>query len=213
MNIHSFVFNPFYENTYVIHVDGLAWIIDPGCYEKHEQKQLDDFILSANLKPVAVINTHCHIDHVLGNAYVKDKYGIPLWIPAGELDMLRAVTAYGPNWGITGYQEAEPDRLLEENDQLELNGVRFEIRLAPGHSPGHLVYYQEASQVLIAGDVLFRESIGRTDLPGGDPAMLEKSIREKIYNLPGQVTVYPGHGPTTTISHEKMYNPFINERS
>src|SRR5690606_1673363 len=117
--------------------------------------------------------------------------------------------AYAPQWGITGYRHAEADQFLKEGETLELDEVKFSLIEVPGHSPGHIMFYLEEEGVMIGGDVLFRESIGRTDLPRGNHDALLSNIQEKVYTLPEDVTVYPGHGPATTIGHEKKYNPFV----
>jgi glyoxylase-like metal-dependent hydrolase (beta-lactamase superfamily II) len=210
MNNHAFVFNPFYENTYVLWDDALqAIIIDPGCYEKYELDELDAFIQSHKLTVIAVVNTHCHIDHVLGNDAAKAKYKTKLWVPVNEKETYRAIPAYAPSYGFTGYHEAEVDEWYAEG-MLHFGEMSFQTIEVPGHSPGHMVLYHEASKTLIGGDVLFRQSIGRTDLPGGNHDALLKNIKEKLYTLPNDVTVYPGHGPKTTIGFEKQHNPFVN---
>jgi glyoxylase-like metal-dependent hydrolase (beta-lactamase superfamily II) len=210
MKIYSFVFNPFFENTYLLsNESGDTWIIDPGCYEKHEQQTLLQYISDHGLTPLAIINTHCHIDHVLGNEFCKRSFDIPLWIPEKEQEMLTSVKVYAPGWGITGYQPAEPDRTIRENEVLSLGDVPFQVLEAPGHSPGHQMLYQEASEILIAGDVIFRESIGRTDLPGGNHEQLLQEIQKKVYTLPENTTIYPGHGPETSVGHERTHNPFV----
>tara|TARA_A100000164_G_scaffold87157_1_gene74942 strand:- start:215 stop:853 length:639 start_codon:yes stop_codon:yes gene_type:complete len=210
MDIKSFVFNAFYENTYLLSsANGETLIIDPGCYESFEKKELTDFIKINKLNPIAIINTHCHIDHVLGNDYLKKLYEIPLWIPATEKNLLKSVSTYAPTMGIQGYEEAQPDIMLSEKDMIKLGSEELEILYAPGHSEGHLMFYHAADQLLISGDVIFRESIGRTDLPGGNFKTLEKSIKNQVYTLPDTVKIYPGHGPSTTVGHEKKKNPFI----
>ena len=210
MNIKSFVFNAFYENTYLLASSNLETIIlDPGCYEDFEKKELTDFIKTNKLKPIAIINTHCHIDHVLGNDYLKKLYEIPLWIPAMEKNVLKSVSNYAPTMGIQNYREAQPDKLLGEKDVITFGTDKLEILYAPGHSEGHLMFYHAADKSLMAGDVIFRESIGRTDLPGGDFKTLEESIKNQVYSLPEAVKIYPGHGPSTTVSHEKENNPFV----
>lgn len=210
MKIKSFVFNPFMENTYVLYNDlKEAIIIDPGCYESFENRALVSFIEDEKLKPVAVLNTHCHIDHVLGNDYLCDHYHIPLWIPEKEKEMLEAVKVYAPTWGITGYKPREADKLIQENETIKLGTDKLKCLFAPGHAPGHLMFYHEKDHFLIVGDVIFRESIGRTDLPGGDYDSLIQSIRERVYTLPDNTLLFPGHGPTTTIAYEKKNNPFV----
>ena len=210
MDIKSFVFNAFYENTYLLSSSNLeTLILDPGCYEDFEKKELTDFIKTNKLKPIAIINTHCHIDHVLGNDYLKKLYDIPLWIPATEKNLLKSVATYAPTMGIQDYQEAEPDKLLSEKDVITFGSEKLEILYAPGHSEGHLMFYHAAEKSLMAGDVIFRESIGRTDLPGGNFKTLEESIKNQVFTLPEVVEIYPGHGPSTTVGHEKKHNPFV----
>ncbi len=210
MHIETFVFNPFYENTYIIYNDQKnAIIIDPGCYEKYEEKEITEFISENQLIPKLILNTHCHIDHVLGNLYLKEHYNIPLWIPTLEAEMLQAVTAYASGWGILGYQSANPDKLINENTQIELGDLKLSCIFAPGHSPGHLMFYHRESNTLLGGDVIFKESIGRTDLPGGNFETLENSIKTNVYSLPDETTIYPGHGPITTVGYEKDNNPFV----
>ena len=210
MDIKSFVFNAFYENTYLLSSSNLeTLVLDPGCYEDFEKKELTDFIKTNKLKPIAIINTHCHIDHVLGNDYLKKLYNIPLWIPATEKNLLKSVSTYAPTMGIQDYQEAQPDKLLSEKDVITFGSEKLEILYAPGHSEGHLMFYHAADKSLMAGDVIFRESIGRTDLPGGNFKTLEESIKNQVYTLPDAVKIYPGHGPRTTVGHEKKNNPFV----
>lgn len=210
MKLKSFVFNPFYENTMVVSsLEGNALIIDPGCYEKFEVDQVLQYVEENELNVVGIINTHCHIDHVLGNFILKQKLKTTLKIPVNEKETFLAISAYAPQYGITGYQEAEVDEYLSEGEDLQLDEVTFKCIEVPGHSPGHLIFYEQEEKVIIGGDVLFKESIGRTDLPGGDHAALIQNIQEKVYTLPEEVIVYPGHGPHTTIAHEKKNNPFV----
>lgn len=210
MEIKSFVFNPFYENTYVLWDDTHeAVIIDPGCYEKYERDELIAFVKEKGLVVKAIVNTHCHIDHVLGNYFMKSEFNCPLYIPEGEESSYRAVKAYAPQWGIQQYTEAEPDVLMENEGVLSFGNTSLEKIYAPGHSPGHLVFFHKEEKRLIGGDVLFAGSIGRTDLPGGNHEELLTNIREKLYVLPDETEVFPGHGPTTTIGKEKTSNPFV----
>lgn len=209
MHIKKFTFNPFYENTYVIHdANKKACVIDPGCYEDYEKDEIDEYIESNGLEVTLVLNTHCHIDHVLGNHYLKNKYKAPLWIPQDEAALLEGMIDYSKNWGITNYQAADPDKLIAL-DPIVIGDLLFETRLVPGHSPGHLVFYNEKEKVLFGGDVIFRDSIGRTDLPGGDHDQLLQNIKEQVFTLPDDVVVYPGHGPSTTVAYEKLNNPFL----
>lgn len=209
LHLHTFTFNDLAENTYALYSDGgSCMLIDPGCYYREEQKELSDFIEQHKLMVTHVLNTHCHVDHVLGNYFVTDRYKAPLMIPAGEDPVLKAVKAYAPSYGFSAYQEAEPRGFLTEQTRLSLQGHTIKILSVPGHSPGHIGFYIEEQKILIGGDVLFRESIGRTDLPGGNFNTLINSIHTKFFTLPDDVVVYPGHGPETTIGHEKKHNPF-----
>ncbi len=209
MFIKTFVFNPFYENTYIIYDETkAAAVVDPGCYEDFEKQEISTFIEESELNIKMVINTHCHIDHVLGNAFIAGQYNVPLKIPKGEVQLLEAVANYAGTWGINHYEPKDPDELLEEGD-ITIGNLNLKMILAPGHSPGHLIFHHEESKSVIGGDVLFRESIGRTDLPGGDHEQLLTSIRTKLFTLPDDTTVYSGHGPTTTIGYERQFNPFL----
>lgn len=209
MKIKVFEFNPFAENTYVLSDDKKnAVIIDPGCYEEYERSEINDYISHENFTIRAVINTHCHIDHVLGNDAMKDKYKAEMWVPKNEEPVLKAIPSYAPNYGFSAYREVEVDHWYDEGT-LEFGDIQLKAIEVSGHSPGHMVLYNEANKVLIGGDVLFRGSIGRTDLPGGNHDQLLRNISEKVYTLPDEVVVYPGHGPETTIGFEKQYNPFV----
>jgi len=209
LQVQVFVFNPFQENTYVLFDESKeAVIIDPGCYEADEKKELTDFIRSKDLTVTVLLNTHCHIDHVLGNAFVKETYKIKLHLHRKDEPVLKAVAAYAPNYGFQQYHEAHVDHYLEEGDEVSFGHQSFKVLFVPGHSPGHVVFYNAKEKVIIGGDVLFRNSIGRTDLPGGDTDTLINNIHQKLFTLPDDVTVYPGHGPVTTIGFEKVSNPF-----
>lgn len=209
ITVKSFVFNPFSENTYVVYDDTKeALIIDPGCYEKHEQEELEGFVNSNQLNVSLLLNTHCHIDHVLGNDFVKRKYNVPFLIHKAEESLLRAVKSYASNYGFTHYKEALPDKFISEKDEVTWGKSQFDVFFLPGHSPGHLGFYNPEQKLLISGDVLFDGSIGRTDLPGGDTDTLIENIQQKLFILPDEVVVYSGHGNTTTIGVEKKTNPF-----
>ncbi len=214
MQIKSFTFNPFQENTLVAFDEtNEAVIFDPGCFEKQEYLTLTDFIEENKLTVKYLINTHCHIDHVLGNAYIKRKFQIPLWIHRNEIPVLKSVSAYAPSYGFPGYEEVVADGFITEKDTIKFGNTSLEIRFVPGHAPGHLVFYHQPSKTCIGGDTLFRDSIGRTDLPGGDPQTLLNAIKKQLFTLPDDTVVYPGHGPTTKIGYEKENNPFVGKRS
>ncbi len=209
LSIQTFTFNAFSENTYVVSDETHeAVIIDPGCYTREEQQELSSFVADRQLKIKYILNTHCHIDHVLGNDFTKDKYKAPLLIHPVEGAVLKAVKNYAPVYGFEGYREAEPDRFVDEKDTITFGNSEWEILFLPGHAPGHIGFYDVKEKIIFSGDVLFAHSIGRTDLPGGDFNMLIQSIHKKLFVLPDEVVVYPGHGPTTTIGKEKISNPF-----
>lgn len=209
LQIKSFVFNPLGENTLVVYDETKECIIiDPGCSDKEENAELRGFIENQGLRVKMLINTHCHIDHVLGNQFVKDHFKVNLLIHRLEEPVLRAVESYAANWGFHQYQSSTPDEFLEEGDEIVVGNQAFSVLFLPGHSPGHVGFYSEKNKVLIGGDVLFLNSIGRTDLPGGNHQTLLDSIRQKVFTLPDDVKVYPGHGPETTVGYEKRTNPF-----
>jgi len=210
LQIASMTFNAFQENTYVLYDStGSCVIVDPGCYEPDEQLELKTFISDNKLKVVQLVNTHCHIDHVLGNEFVKQTYGVGLYIHRLDEPVLRSVSAYAPNYGFNNYQPATVDGFLEEGGSISVGNIKLSILFVPGHAPGHVAFYSAENKVLISGDVLFYNSIGRTDLPGGHFGTLETSILEKLYVLPDDTTVYAGHGPKTSIGFEKRTNPFV----
>ena len=210
MTVTGLTFNPFAENTYLLHDETKECVIvDPGCYDAAEKAKLKQFISDNGLKVVKLLNTHCHIDHVLGNKFVADTYNVGLEIHEADLPTLQAIPSYAPNYGFTNYEELLPTTLLAENDIVSFGKTDLKVIFAPGHAPGHVVFYDEKGKNLIGGDVLFQRSIGRTDLPGGDFDTLIESIKTKLFTLPEDVKVYPGHGPSTTIGEEKRENPFL----
>jgi glyoxylase-like metal-dependent hydrolase (beta-lactamase superfamily II) len=209
--IRSFINNPYQENTYILFDETRECaIIDPGMYTASEQNAVVNFIQDNQLKPVLLLNTHCHIDHVLGNKFVFDQYGLKPQFHEGESYVLAAVPAYAPQMGIRYEPSPLPDHYLSETGNISFGDTELQFIFAPGHSPAHLCFYDEADNLLVGGDVLFRWSIGRSDLPGGDYDLLIRNIREKLFTLPDDCLVYPGHGPETTIGFEKEYNPFFN---
>ena len=214
MQIARFTFNPFQENTYVLYDETLECvIIDPGCYEPEEKEELFNFIQTQTLKPVHLLNTHCHIDHVLVNKFVGEAFKLQPEIHELEEKLLDACLQYGQVYGI--FMEASPAPItnLKEGVAIKFGNCTLEMIHAPGHSPGSICFWHKESDTLIGGDVLFSQSIGRTDLPGGDTETLLRSIREKLFILPRKTIVYPGHGPETSIEFEKANNPFLVEHS
>lgn len=209
--IEIFTFNPFAENTYVLYDDTKECvIIDPGCYTASERAKLQGFIEANKLNPVRHLNTHCHLDHVFGNAFVQRTWGLGVEIHRNEIPVLDRFPVVCQMYGIPDTDPPLPAAaFLEEGGIISFGHTQLQILLTPGHSPGSLCFYCEAEGFVIGGDVLFYESIGRTDLTGGNPEQLLESIRTKLFPLPGETLVYPGHGPTTTIRHEQEYNPFL----
>ncbi|MCC6834315.1 MAG: MBL fold metallo-hydrolase [Cytophagales bacterium] len=209
MKIQTFTFNPFQENTFVLFDEtGEAVVVDPGCYEAEEKAELVQFIDRNNLSVKLLLNTHCHIDHVLGNTFIKTKYNVPFLIHEKDLPVLKAVKSYASNYGFALFQETTPDRFLSEGDVVSFGNTNLQVLFLPGHAPGHIGFYHAPTNALISGDVLFENSIGRTDLPGGDFNTLIQSIRQKVFALPDETIVYPGHGNPTTVGEEKISNPF-----
>lgn len=210
LQLQVFPNNPFQENTYVVFDDnGDCAIIDPGMYTAAEQNAVVNFIKAKNLNPVMLLNTHCHIDHILGNKFVFDQYGLKPQFNEGELDTLLSGTYRAPQFGLRYEVSPVPDTYLPQTGTITLGNSTFELIYAPGHSPAHLCFYAPAENFVIGGDVLFRNSIGRTDLPGGNHQLLLNNIKTKLFVLPNDCVVYPGHGPETTIGYEKQHNPFL----
>jgi len=210
LTLKVFTFSPIRENTYVLFNEQLqAIIIDPGCYFSAEEEMLNNYIQSQGLQPTLLLNTHCHLDHVFGNRWVHQTYGLELHIHAGEKIVLEKAPISGQNWGLPFTNYDGPLHFLKEGDRIALGNDELLVIETPGHSPASICFYCEAQQLLIAGDVLFRESIGRTDLPGASHEVLMNSIREKLWKLPDAVAVYPGHGIPTTIGYEKIHNPHL----
>lgn len=214
IHITTLTFNPFQENTYIIWDDSKdCWIIDPGCYSERENNILADHINSNKLKPVKLIHTHCHIDHIFGNKFVCDKYNLLPELHRGELPILQAGKMVSEMYGVKYNGSPMPEKFWEEGDGLLFNGKLLEIRFTPGHSPGSICFINHEQKWVIAGDVVFYGSIGRTDLPMGDYDTLIKSIHDKILTLPDDYTIYSGHGPETTVGRERKSNPFLLSRN
>ncbi len=210
IKIAQFTFNAFQENSYVLFDETKECvIIDPGCYEEAECIELQDFIEEHGLKVVKLLNTHCHIDHVLGNAFVKEKYGVKLYIHQQDELTLETVSSYARMYGFPLYQGAKADEYLKEGDVVTFGNSELDVLFTPGHAPGHIVFINEEQKFCINGDVLFHRSIGRTDLPGGNHETLIQSIRKKMFTLDNDMVIFTGHGPSTTIGEEKRENPFL----
>jgi glyoxylase-like metal-dependent hydrolase (beta-lactamase superfamily II) len=211
IKIKSFVFNYFSENTFIIWDDVLkeCAVIDPGMSDAAEQNSFDEFIECNKLTPRYLINTHCHIDHILGCGYVKIKYNSEYFAPEKDLILLENARMQAGMFGLTIANPPKPDNFITEDLILELAETKLEFLFTPGHTPGEYCIYLRDQKICITGDVLFREGIGRTDLWGGNYSLLTESIKQKLFTLPDEVTIYPGHGELSTIGYEKKYNPFL----
>jgi glyoxylase-like metal-dependent hydrolase (beta-lactamase superfamily II) len=211
VTVKSFVFNPFQENTYIVYnAEGEAMIIDPGCHSKSEEQMLTDFIAQKQLKVVHIVNTHLHIDHVLGNAFTEQTYGIKATANKSDEFWMKGLEAQARMFGLALRHEPTPiGQYIAEGDRITLGDDYFDIFEVPGHSPGSVILYSPTSKIVFVGDVLFYNSIGRTDLTGGDYKTLIDGIQSKLLSLPSEVVVYSGHGPATNIGREKEHNPFV----
>lgn len=210
LTVTAFTFNPFQENTYVlINEQKECWIIDPGMHGVDEERTMFHFIEQNGLKPQQIINTHAHIDHILGIESLKYKYNIPFGMHMLEQPVLANAKGSAMLFGFNFGAIPVPDFFIRENETLKLGADVLAVRLAPGHSPGSIVFYNADANWVIGGDVLFHGSVGRSDLPGGNHDILMKSILEQVYTLPDETVVYCGHGPETTVGHEKRTNPFV----
>ncbi len=211
IQIQSFVFSPFDENTYVLYDEtGEAVIIDPGCLMQAEKETLSHFIAEKGLKVTLLLQTHAHLDHVFGSAYVKRKYGVKMYMHKNEFPILASVESRCRLWGIKGYEPVEADGFLEEGTVVKFGHSTLDILFVPGHAPGHLAFVSHAQRFVIGGDVLFRGSIGRTDFPLCDHAALINSIQTKFMTLADDYVVFAGHMDPTTIGYERRTNPFLN---
>ncbi len=211
LKVSSFVFSPIQENTYVLHNElNECLVVDPGCYFPEEQDELKAFITQSSLKPRMLLNTHCHLDHVFGNKFVAETWGLTLQLHEKEKPLLDYAPTSGLVYNMPFVNYSGEYIYLKEGDIIRLGSDELKVIEAPGHSPGHICFYCEKQHFIVSGDVLFQRSIGRTDLPGGNHEQLLKNIREKLFVLPEETIVYSGHGPATTIGDEKNYNPFFN---
>ena len=210
LKIKSFTFNPYQENTYLIFDDSKeAVVIDPRNYEAYENELISKFIDENKLQLKKIILTHCHIDHCLGNKYLNEKYGAELLIPFDERDLYKNVENIATLFGFANYLHLDENEYLKEKDKIEFGDIKLDVLFLPGHSPGHLAFYFKNDNVCFSGDVLFYNSIGRTDLPGGDYDTLINSIKNKLFLLNPDTIIYSGHGPKTILKNEMKNNPFL----
>jgi len=210
LTIQSFTFNPFQENTYlVINEQKECLIVDPGMLEHHENQKIVAFIEQNKLVPKKIINTHAHIDHILGVDYLKQKFNLEFGLHQLELPVLSGAMGSAAIFGFNFSAVPKVDFYISEKESIVFGDDELELRFVPGHSPGSILFYSKANKFAISGDALFQGSIGRTDLPGGDSDTLISSIQTQIYALPDDTIIYSGHGPSTTVGTEKRNNPFV----
>ena len=213
MKIARLIFNPLQENTYVVWDESLeAVVIDAGIMSERENATLEQFLSERGLTPVYALNTHGHFDHLMGVEFLRQRYGAKIAVSSKDKFLVENAAQSAELFGIrAGDMPEKIDVDLEGMQSISFGQSELQIISTPGHTPGHVAFYEPNAKILFTGDTLFRESIGRTDLPGGDYSWIMKSILEKIMPLGDEVKVYPGHGETTDIGHESMYNPFVVE--
>jgi len=211
LKVRTLTYNPWQENTYVIESEnGECIIVDPGCITAEEQQHLVNYLKTNNLTPVKLFNTHLHLDHVFGNHFVSERFNLGVEAHKGDEFWIDQTVPYAAQMGIQ--LEQNPPKIsnyLEDGQKIQFGGSQIEVLHVPGHSPGGIVFYCSNEKFAIVGDVLFRESIGRADLPGGDFDTLINGIKTKLLVLADDVVIYSGHGPSTTIGHERNYNMFF----
>ncbi len=210
ITIQRFIFNPFQQNTYLLYTNTKECaIVDPGCYTQEERDELVAFIESHGLTPTLLLNTHCHIDHVLGNAFIKRKYNLDTMAHKDDADLLEMAEESGSMYGFTVDVPPSIGRFIEDEQVIKLGENEILALSVPGHSKGSIAFVCKEEKFVITGDVLFAGSIGRTDLHGGDYDQLINSIKTKLMTLGDDFTVFSGHGPRTTIGKEALSNPFL----
>ena len=211
LEVKKFTFNPFSENTFIIsNKSSKAVIIDPGCYYRAEQKELDDYISNNQLDVQCVLHTHSHLDHMFGTAHLLSKYNVKLWIHRDDKITYDSFEKVCELYGIPIHKSPIQNPVFFNlYKPFQIDDITFQILFVPGHSPGHVAFYNKENNFLINGDCLFENSIGRTDLSGGNHHQLVNSIKNKIFQLPDETLVYCGHGNETTIKTEKNSNPFL----
>ena len=210
ITVKKFAFNPFQVNTYVLSDEtGECIIIDAGMQGDFEETEITEYINNHSLKPVMLLLTHGHIDHFVGNSFIADKYNLLLTAHKDCVPFFKNATAYAPTFGLTIDKVKEIDNYIDEDNEIEFGNSKLKVLFTPGHANGSLCFYSPEDSFVITGDVLFNQSIGRTDLRTGNYDLLQNSIWEKLFTLPDETVVYPGHGPDTSIGFEKVNNPFV----
>lgn len=209
MELKLFTVNPFFENTYLAVESGNAVLFDPGFFDQSEYNQFEEELKSTGAELKAIVLTHAHVDHIIGLKKVKESYDVPVYLHEDDLFFWNNFAEQAAMFGLQAEPFGFTPENLSEQQNWDATGISFDIFFTPGHAPGHLSFYRPQEQILIAGDTLFQGSIGRTDLYKGDMNTLEESIRKKLYTLPDETVIYPGHGPETKIGVEKKTNAFV----
>jgi glyoxylase-like metal-dependent hydrolase (beta-lactamase superfamily II) len=210
MQVKRFTLNAFQENTYILYDEtNECVIIDAGNSNKKEDNILTEFINTHELKPKYLLNTHVHIDHILGNKFLNEEFGLIPHFHKEDLFLYESSNDIATMYGLNYSKLSVSFKFIEDEEVINFGNTKLQCILAPGHSPGSICFYNKKDRIIITGDVLFKESIGRSDLPGGNHHQLLASISEKLFTLPDETIAFPGHMTETTIGHEKMYNPFF----
>lgn len=210
LSLKQFTFNDFAENTYVLFDETKeAVIIDPGCYYKNEVEELLSFIKQKELNPVKILNTHCHIDHILGNDYLLNRFNLSLYLHKEEIFTYKDTARWTTMFNMPPLQIPENLTFIDESSIISFGNQQLTCLLTPGHSIASITFYCKEAGIAIVGDAIMQNSIGRTDLPGGNLTTLLQSIRTKIFTLPNETTLFSGHGPKTTVKAEKENNPYL----
>lgn len=210
MELKTFHFNPLMENTYIVSDEtGEAVIIDPGNCRGYEDAQIQEYVASKNLKVKYIINTHPHLDHIAGNPWCKQEFGAELLMHEGAMREYNRAYAYAAVFGFEQQQMPAPDRFLQEGDEVAFGRQKLQVFYTPGHCEGSICLYNAENKVIFTGDVIFERCVGRSDLPTGNEAVLQQSIREKILTLPDDVAILSGHGDATSVGQERVGNTYI----
>lgn len=210
MQLKTFIFNPFQVNTYLLwNNSGNAVIIDPANHNEEENNIIKKFCLANNIKISAIILTHAHIDHILGCNFIKNHFGAEIYLHKESNQFLQTAPSYAEMFGLTVDDLPKADKYLADNDEFEIEDIKFKVIYTPGHADGSICLYNSQQNMLFSGDVLFMQSIGRTDLPTGNHELLINNIKTKLLCLSPETEVFPGHGPSTTIIDEIRHNPFL----
>jgi len=210
MKIYKLVFSPIQVNTYVLTDEsGDSTIIDCGCYDQNEFNELNDLIRDKKLNPVLLLNTHCHLDHIFGNRFMLEKYNLRSFCHKDDDNNRKSSLNHAKMFGLAMEPPPEPAGYLNDGQKVSFGQNELIAIHVPGHAPGSLAFYSEKDRVVFTGDALFAGSIGRTDLPGGNYETLINSIKNKLFSLPAETTVYPGHGESTSIADEIETNPYF----